>query len=84
MLNSSHIQLKIQQSIKLRTIFQQAGANPREGIDTLYLMVLSRLPTDEEYKVVGAYFQSVTGNRWPAVVDLTWALINSAEFLYRH
>lgn len=84
LLNSSHIQLKIQQSVKLRTIFQQAGANPREGIDMLYLMILSRLPMDEEYKVVGAYFQSVAGNKWPAVVDLTWALINSAEFLYRH
>jgi hypothetical protein len=84
LLNSSHIQLKIQQSIKLRTIFQQAGASPRDGIDTLYLMILSRLPTEEEYKFVGAYFQSVAGNRWPAVVDLTWALINTAEFLYRH
>jgi hypothetical protein len=84
LLNSSHIQLKIQQSIKLRTIFQQAGANLREGMDALYLTILSRLPTDEEYKFVGAYFQSVAGNKWPAVVDLTWALINSAEFLYRH
>jgi hypothetical protein len=35
-------------------------------------------------RVVGAHFQAAAGNRWPAVVDLAWALINSSEFLYRH
>jgi hypothetical protein len=83
MLNSSHIQLKIQQSTKLRTLVQPGG-NPRAPIDAVYLTVLSRLPTDEEMKVVGAYFQKVTGNKWPAVVDLVWALINTPEFLHRH
>jgi hypothetical protein len=54
-------------------------------MDRVYLAILSRYPTDEELKVVGAYFQSVPGNnKWPAAVDLAWALINSAEFLYRH
>ena len=83
LLNSSHIQLKIQQSNKLRQLVQPAG-NPRGPVDSVYLTVLSRLPTDEELKVVGAYFQRVPGNKWPAVVDLVWALINSDEFLYRH
>jgi hypothetical protein len=83
LLNSSHIQLKIQQSTKLRTLMQ-ATAKPRDPIDRLYLTVLSRYPTDDELKTVAAYFQSVQGNKWPAAVDLTWALINSAEFLYRH
>jgi hypothetical protein len=83
LLNSSHIQLKIQQSAKLRTLMQ-ATAKPRDPIDRLYLTVLSRYPTDEELKSVAAYFQAVQGNKWPAAVDLTWALINSAEFLYRH
>src|ERR1035438_6130061 len=85
MLNSSHIQLKIQQSLKLRSLVQaQPGGKPRDPIDRIYLTVLSRYPTDDELKTVVAYFQSVQGNKWPAVVDLTWALINSAEFLYRH
>ena len=83
LLNSSHIQLKIQQSAKLRMLMQ-AGAKPRDPIDRLYLTALSRYPTDDELKTVAAYFQSVQGNKWPAAVDLTWALINSAEFLYRH
>jgi hypothetical protein len=83
LLNSSHIQLKIQQSAKLRTLIQFAG-NPRAQIDDLYLTVLSRFPTAEELKTATAYFQSTSGNKWPAVVDLVWALINSPEFLYRH
>ncbi len=83
LLNSSHIQLKIQQSAKLRSLVQPGG-RPRDPIDKLYLTILSRYPTDEELGTVSAYFKGVTGNRWPAIVDLAWSLINSPEFLYRH
>jgi hypothetical protein len=62
----------------------QPGGKPRDPLDRIYLAVLSRYPTDDELRTASAYFQSVGGNKWPAVVDLTWALINSAEFLYRH
>jgi hypothetical protein len=82
-LNSSHIQLKIQQSGRLRSLVQPGG-RARDPIDALYLTVLSRFPTDDEMRIVGAYFQSVTGNKWPAAVDLIWALFNSPEFLFRH
>ena len=93
LLNSSHIQLKIQQSTRLRSLMQppvaqpgvsQAPARPRDPIDRLYLAILSRYPTDGELKTAAAYFQSVQGAKWPAAVDLSWALMNSAEFLYRH
>jgi len=50
----------------------------------LYLTILSRLPTDDEWKIAGAYIQASGGNRRAAAIDLVWALINSAEFLYRH
>ena len=52
-------------------------------ITGLYLTILSRYPTDDELKVGAAYVQSA-GNRRTAGLDLAWALINSAEFLYRH
>jgi len=85
LLNSSHIQLKIQQSTTLRSLVQvQPGGKPRDLIDRVYLAILSRYPTDDELRTVSAYFQSVEGNKWPAAVDLAWALINSAEFLCRH
>jgi hypothetical protein len=83
LLNSSHIQLKIQQSPALRALVP-AGGKPREAIDSLYLTILSRFPTDEEATIAQAYVQATPGNKGPAVADLVWALINGAEFLYRH
>jgi hypothetical protein len=83
LLNSSHIQRKIEQSAKLQAVLQTKG-RPRDAVDALYLTVLSRFPTSEELKTIGAYFQAAGSNRRGAGVDLIWALINSAEFLHRH
>jgi len=83
LLNSSHIQNKIEQSAKLRALFQQGKTKPRGVIDSLYLAILSRYATDEESKVISAY--SRTGDLTQrAGADLAWALMNSAEFQYRH
>lgn len=110
LLNSSHIQRKIEGSPLLQAVFGAAAAKPagrfaksgkaakskyrktdasgdsrqpREVVETLYLTILSRFPTDEEWKTVTEYAQSASSRR-EAAVDLAWALINSAEFLYRH
>ncbi len=83
LLNSSHFQKKIEESRKLQEIFQ-SRSEPREIINSLYLTILSRFPTDDELKTIGAYFQSPTVKRREAALDLAWALINSAEFQYRH
>ena len=48
------------------------------------LSILSRFPTEDELKTVGAYAQSGTAKPRDAAIDLAWALMNSAEFLYRH
>ncbi len=53
-------------------------------VGILYLTILSRFPTEEELKIA---LQSMDANkkaRREAVIDLAWALINSAEFMYRH
>jgi hypothetical protein len=81
LLNSSHIQRKLQQSEKLRAIFQTKG-KPRDVVDTLFLTILSRFPTDAELKAIAAYGAGGK-DRWVAM-DLAWALINTAEFQYRH
>ncbi len=82
LLNSSHIRRKIEQSAKLHDLLQ-AQKKPREIVEDLYLTILSRLPTDEELKILRDYSQSSRKGKRP-LLDLTWALINSAEFLYRH
>jgi len=95
LLNSSHIQQKIERSPSLRAIFD-SGRSTREVAETLYLVILSRLPTEEEVKVVEAYGaggpaakpakggKSGSGKRREDWADIVWALLNSNEFLFRH
>jgi Protein of unknown function (DUF1553)/Protein of unknown function (DUF1549) len=93
LLNSSHIQRKIDQGPKLKALLA-SGRKPREIIDELYLTILSRFPTQEEVKTAELYSsfrtaakpgapQAATKRRedW---VDIAWSLINSIEFRYRH
>jgi hypothetical protein len=99
LLNSSHIQQKIEQSPALKAII---GANrkPRDVIEDLFLTILSRLPTDDEVKHAETYSatsaaavaakpakppaKAVTTKRREEWLDIIWALMNSTEFLYRH
>ncbi len=105
LLNSSHIQKKIENSPKLAAIVRMAPpgkssrggraskspnvssaavpAPPGEAVNTLYLTILSRYPTAGEKQTVAEFFETTSSKR-DAPFDLAWALLNSAEFLYRH
>ena len=83
LLNSTQMQRKIEQSPMIKNLVV-AGKAPREIATGMYLGILSRFPTEDELKIVEAYFQSGKVARREAAVDLVWSLINSAEFLYRH
>ena len=83
LLNSTHIQRQIQQGPKLIAMMRDIK-NPQELVNQLYLTILSRYPTPEEWKLVVAHSQTSSAKGRDAVVDLTWALINSTEFLFRH
>jgi hypothetical protein len=104
LLNSSHIQRKLEQGPKLKALLD-SGRNQAAIIEDLYLTILSRFPTAAEIKRAEGYGQVQTTKN-PATattakatnlpvkatapkrredwVDLTWALLNSSEFLYRH
>jgi hypothetical protein len=94
LLNSSHIQRKIDQGPTLRALFT-SGRKTRDILDELYLSVLSRFPTDDEAKNAEQYTSFKTAarpvaNRPPPPkrredwVDIAWSLVNSIEFRYRH
>ncbi|HEY9172633.1 MAG TPA: DUF1553 domain-containing protein [Verrucomicrobiae bacterium] len=83
LLNSSHIQRKIEQSQMVK-YQSESGKTPREMASGIYLGILSRYPTEEELLAVEAHAQGGKLRPRDLAVDLAWALINSAEFLYRH
>ncbi|MCE5230524.1 DUF1549 and DUF1553 domain-containing protein [bacterium] len=86
LINSSQVQSKIEQSPRLRHILQNARINQNRGavLDEIYLLILSRYPTDQERAVAGQYFTKPGSNPRQGAADLAWALINSKEFLNRH
>jgi len=83
-LNSSHVLQKIERGPMLRELLRANRGNPRQAVDELYLTTLSRFPTEDERRLL----QRLTSNRRyisrATFVDLTWALINTAEFQYQH
>ena len=97
LLNSSHIQNKLDQSAKLRGIYTSTGRGEKEIVREMYLAILSRYPTPEEMADAEAYGLPpgaatrpvAKGGRRPQKrredwVDLAWALVNSSEFIHRH
>ena len=50
----------------------------------MYLNVFSRLPQEEEQEWISDYLAKNGERRAEALGDLTWALLNSAEFMFNH
>ena len=84
LLNSTHIQQKIERSWRLKNLIRTAKGNKSMLIRSVYLTVLSRYPIESEQTAVEEYFTTSGLKTDQAVIDLAWALINSKEFLYRH
>jgi hypothetical protein len=96
LLNSSHIRNKIESHVasqigssprRSRRWRRRARASwkltPAMVTET-YLAVLSRHPTAQERAVISNYAAQAEAKGTDVLVDLTWALINTPEFLYRH
>jgi hypothetical protein len=84
LLNSTHVQNKIERSRRLNGLLRAAKGNRRMLINMIYLNILSRFPTQAELGAAEEYFQTKGTTLKQAADDLAWALINTKEFLYRH
>ena len=77
-MNNPTLQNKLNQSkLKKRLVNVK---QPRRLLTQLYLAVLSRRPTDNEYARGQKHLRAVP-DRAEAVEDLIWVLVNSTEFL---
>ncbi len=86
LLNSSHIQRKIEQGPKIKALLESGRKTP-EIFEELCLTILSRYPTTNELVLAQEYGKPTKPGRPKAReewLDITWALINSTEFIHRH
>lgn len=58
--------------------------NERQKLNTLYLSVLSRMPTSAEWAKFQKYAAGAGGNPIAVYQDMFWALLNSNEFIFIH
>jgi hypothetical protein len=53
-------------------------------VEQLYWAALSRGPTPDELAAGESLVTSAGENRFAALQDLAWAILNSKEFVFRH
>ena len=82
LLNSSQLLRKIELSPLAAGVRGQRSS--AEAATQIYLAVLSRFPTPAELKIAQSAFDRPEARPHEAAVDLIWALMNTAEFLYHH
>lgn len=58
-----------------------SGADDKALVETIYLSVLNRVPTEDEFKKSAEYIAGVE-TKAEAAQDLMWALMNSPAFLF--
>lgn len=88
LLNSGSLQQQLRSSPKLRALTKlRKNQGPGEVVEGVYLTLLSRKPTHEEYGLALGDRAAIRKSGAPPddqLEDLIWALINSKEFLHRH
>lgn len=84
LLNSTHVQNKIERSSRLSGLTKTAKGKRPVLINLIYLNILSRYPTQPEFMAAEKYFGTKGISSRQATSDLAWALVNTKEFLYRH
>ena len=83
LMNSPGVQEKLSAKEGRVAALADGGKSPRELVDEIYLLAYCRLPTDQERAVADGLFRGPVVDRRGAVEDLLWALLNSAEFVFK-
>jgi hypothetical protein len=68
---------------RLAKLAQDPKLSDKEVIEEIYLLVLCRRPSVDEFPLLQRQFV-VAASRLHAAQDLMWALFNSREFLFNH
>lgn len=82
LMNGDTVNNKMRQGGLLKKL-KDEGLKPAEIVDRLYVICLSRHPTQEENEALAPLF-SEGANVDQGLEDVYWALLNSREFLFNH
>jgi hypothetical protein len=83
MINGDNIRQKLQSPTNRIAKLIDEGTGDPKILEELYLAALCRPPTQAESKAMSAHLQRAD-NRRAAWEDVSWAILNSKEFLLRH
>lgn len=81
MINAQALSKKITRSPYLKQLFK--NTSDEQVVDSIYMTVFSRHPSDEKMKQLLAYFQQ-SKRRNDGITDLLWAVLNTREFMFNH
>jgi hypothetical protein len=83
-MNSKALQAKLgNKSGRVREL-ADSKRSPEDIVTELYLVALSRPPSEAELKTAAAAFGAKDATRQTATEDVFWSLLNSAEFVLNH
>lgn len=83
LMNSEKLSRKIASEKSRVAKLAESDKSPREIVEELYLRIYSRRPTSEEREICENLFTKPNADRRKAVEDLTWALLNTPEFVFK-
>lgn len=84
LMNSSALQAKLQNPDSRIVRLAKSSMTHDELIREIYLATYGRAPEATELTEALRFFETRDDQRQAAIEDLTWALINSAEFVFNH
>lgn len=83
LINTDHLEGKIRDGQRLKRLIKE-GKTDAEILDELYLVALSRTPTEAEKSKLLDYVAARKDARELALQDALWAIVNTKEFLFNH
>lgn len=85
LMNGELVRERTEQALHAPARIALLAPDDRKAVETAYLGVLTRRPTDEEAKYFEGKLAGKTGNeRSQGLQDLYWTLLNSTEFSWNH
>lgn len=83
LMNAPQLHAKVTSDTGRCAALAASSRSPREIVEEVYLLAYARSPQPDELKVALGLFEDKQRSRRQATEDLVWALVNTAEFLFK-